>query len=90
MKKRRSRMSLLSLFRLRFIKHTNNILSYKVGDAFVSLAIPDVQELLSKSTEKLEDDVSALESKLSGLRDEMQELKVTLYARFGRSINLET
>jgi prefoldin subunit 4 len=49
-----------------------------------------VQELVSSSTTKIEDDVSKLEDKLSGLREEMQELKVALYARFGRSINLET
>ncbi|KAF1986298.1 prefoldin subunit [Aulographum hederae CBS 113979] len=62
---------------------------YKIGDAFVSLPLPEVQELLSTSTEKIDSDVMALEGKLSTVRDEMQELKVALYARFGRSINLE-
>ncbi|KAJ9667179.1 hypothetical protein H2201_002699 [Coniosporium apollinis] len=63
---------------------------YRIGDSFVSLPLPEVQELLSTSTERIEQDVSAVEEKLSGIREEMQELKVALYARFGRSINLET
>ena len=64
--------------------------SYKIGDSFVSLPLPEVQELLASSTEKIEGEVSGVEEKLSGIRDEMRELKVQLYARFGRSINLET
>ena len=46
--------------------------------------------MLSTSTEKIEEEVAGLEEKLSTIRDEMQQLKVELYARFGRSINLET
>jgi prefoldin subunit 4 len=46
--------------------------------------------MLSSSTEKIEEEVTALEEKLTTIREEMQQLKVELYARFGRSINLET
>jgi prefoldin subunit 4 len=46
--------------------------------------------LLAESTGKIDRDVEELEEQLSGVREEMQELKVALYARFGRSINLET
>jgi prefoldin subunit 4 len=46
--------------------------------------------MLSESIEQIDDEVSKLEETLSGIRDEMKELKVQLYARFGRSINLET
>ncbi|KAL9120661.1 MAG: hypothetical protein Q9187_002786, partial [Circinaria calcarea] len=63
---------------------------YKIGDSFVSLPLPEVQEMLASSTAKIEEAVLAVEEKLSGVREEMQELKVALYARFGRSINLET
>lgn len=63
---------------------------YKIGDSFISLPLSEVQEMLSSSTEKIEEEVTALEEKLSTIRDEMQGLKVELYARFGRSINLET
>ena len=56
----------------------------------MSLPLPDVQTLLSSSTEQIDEEVTKLEGTLSGIQDEMKELKVALYARFGRSINLET
>jgi len=62
---------------------------YKVGDSFVALPVAEVQELLSQSTDEIEKTVEDLESQLSKLRDDMQDLKVALYSRFGRSINLE-
>ena len=63
---------------------------YKIGDSFISLPLPEVQEMLSTSTEKIEEEVTAVDEKLSTIREEMTQLKVELYARFGRSINLET
>ena len=56
----------------------------------MSLSLSEVQELLASSTEKLEVTVSEVESKLSSIREDMESLKVQLYARFGKSINLET
>lgn len=46
--------------------------------------------MLETSTAQIDADVSKLEDSLGELRDELQQLKVSLYARFGRSINLET
>lgn len=63
---------------------------YKIGDSFISLPLPEVQTMLSSSTERIDEEVLVLEEKLGGIREEMQQLKVALYARFGRSINLET
>ncbi|KAF2396391.1 Prefoldin, subunit 4 [Trichodelitschia bisporula] len=63
---------------------------YKIGDSFFALPLEDAQQLLTEATEKVEEGVEGLEEQLGGLRDEMQELKVALYARFGKSINLET
>ncbi|KAL9630782.1 MAG: hypothetical protein Q9164_006243 [Protoblastenia rupestris] len=63
---------------------------YKIGDTFMSLPLPEVQELLAASTEKIEESVAGVEGKLSTIREEMEQLKVALYARFGKSINLET
>jgi prefoldin subunit 4 len=64
--------------------------SYKIGDSFVSLPLPEVQEMLSASTENIQEEVLGLEEMLNTIREEMRELKVELYARFGRSINLES
>ena len=46
--------------------------------------------MLSISSSRTEEEVSAVAEKLSNVREEMSQLKVELYARFGRSINLET
>ena len=50
----------------------------------------------SQAMKRLEKDQSALDDSLSGLKDkaeecekEMKELKVLLYAKFGRAINLD-
>ncbi|KAF4635841.1 hypothetical protein G7Y89_g2250 [Cudoniella acicularis] len=63
---------------------------YKIGDGFISLPLTEVQERLSASTDRIEEEVTALEEKLTEIREEQTQLKVELYARFGRSINLET
>ncbi|MCJ1461432.1 hypothetical protein MMC07_000029 [Pseudocyphellaria aurata] len=63
---------------------------YKIGDTFFSLPLATVQELLSVSTGKIDEAVSAVETRLNAVRNEMGQLKVQLYARFGKSINLET
>ncbi|EKD19519.1 uncharacterized protein L3040_002601 [Drepanopeziza brunnea f. sp. 'multigermtubi'] len=63
---------------------------YKIGDSFISLPLPEVQDMLATSTSRIEEDVSALEEKLGTTQEEMSQLKVELYARFGKSINLET
>ncbi|KAK3371848.1 Prefoldin subunit-domain-containing protein [Lasiosphaeria ovina] len=63
---------------------------YKIGDAFFHVSLPQAQEMLGISSAKIEDEITALEDKLAGIRDEMTELKVDLYARFGKTINLET
>ena len=54
------------------------------------LPLEQAQSMLASSTEQIDSEVSKLEDTLGELRDEMQQLKVALYARFGRSINLET
>lgn len=46
--------------------------------------------MLSTATTNIEEEVSTLEDKMSTVKEEMTGLKVELYARFGRSINLET
>ncbi|KAK4152897.1 Prefoldin subunit-domain-containing protein [Chaetomidium leptoderma] len=63
---------------------------YKIGDAFFHLQLPQAQEMLGSSTERLEEEISELEDKMGNIREEMTKLKVELYARFGKTINLET
>ncbi|KXX82269.1 Prefoldin subunit 4 [Madurella mycetomatis] len=67
-----------------------DVVPYKIGDAFFHLPLPQAQELLGISTAKLEEEIGELEDSLGNIREEMTQLKVELYARFGRTINLET
>ena len=78
--------------RYRTIKQSGfNVLSrYKIGDAFISLPVSAIQEMLSESSGKIDELVADLEENLSSTREEMEQLKTSLYARFGKSINLET
>jgi prefoldin subunit 4 len=46
--------------------------------------------MLGISGAKVEEEITVLEEKLANIRQDMMQLKVELYARFGKSINLET
>ncbi|KAF4443276.1 Prefoldin subunit 4 [Fusarium acutatum] len=65
-------------------------IQYKIGDAFFHVSVEQAQEMLEQATEKLEEESTSLEEKLSSIREDMTKLKVELYARFGKQINLET
>ncbi|KAJ6784104.1 hypothetical protein PWT90_08582 [Aphanocladium album] len=62
---------------------------YKIGDAFFHLPLEQAQEMLSTATNRIEEDTGVLEEKISTIKEQMTELKVDLYARFGKQINLE-
>lgn len=62
---------------------------YKIGDAFYHVKLEQAQEMLEKASERIDKDVARLEDDISSIRDQMAQLKVELYARFGKSINLE-
>jgi prefoldin subunit 4 len=55
----------------------------------MSVPLSEAQEMLATSTEQIDNEVSRLEESLQELRDEMKGLKAQLYARFGKSINLD-
>ncbi|KZZ88671.1 Prefoldin, subunit 4 [Ascosphaera apis ARSEF 7405] len=67
----------------------DELVPFKIGDSFFNLPLEEVQSLLSASTEKVASEVSALEDEISEVKDELQTLKVGLYARFGKGINLD-
>ncbi|KAL6855080.1 hypothetical protein ACO1O0_006218 [Amphichorda felina] len=65
-------------------------IQYRVGDSFFHLPLEQAQQMLETATTRSEEESSELEEKLGSVRDEMKQLKVELYARFGKQINLET
>jgi prefoldin subunit 4 len=72
--------------------NANNRISlhrYKIGDAFFHVPLEQAQEMLEVAATTIDEETSQLEDKISSVREEMQLLKVDLYARFGKQINLE-
>ncbi|KAB5586213.1 Prefoldin subunit-domain-containing protein [Coniochaeta sp. 2T2.1] len=67
----------------------DELVRYKIGDAFFHVALPVAQEMLGFSTSRVEEKLRQKEEKLEDIRAEMTELKVDLYSRFGKTINLE-
>ncbi|KAG6012343.1 hypothetical protein E4U54_007591 [Claviceps lovelessii] len=65
-------------------------IQYRIGDAFFHIPLEQAQEMLEAATTRIDNETSALEDRISMVREEMQQLKVELYARFGKQINLET
>ncbi|KAL1845401.1 hypothetical protein VTK73DRAFT_586 [Phialemonium thermophilum] len=63
---------------------------FKIGDAFFHVSLEQAQEMLGLTAARLQEEITELEDKLGSLREEMTQLKVELYARFGKTINLET
>ncbi len=55
----------------------------------MSVPLSEAQEMLSTASSRMDDEVLRLEERLHELRHEMKGLKVQLYARFGKSINLD-
>ncbi|KAG9257689.1 Prefoldin subunit-domain-containing protein [Emericellopsis atlantica] len=65
-------------------------IQYRIGDSFFHLPLEQAQEMLEAASTRSEEETGELEEKLSSIQDEMKQLKVDLYARFGKQINLET
>lgn len=63
---------------------------YKIGDAFFHLPLEQAQEMLGTATSRIDEETAEAEDKLGVIHEEMTQLKVELYARFGKQINLET
>lgn len=67
----------------------DELVRYKIGDAFFHVSLPVAQEMLGLSSACVERELREREEKLEDIREEMTALKVELYARFGKTINLE-
>ncbi|PNY24158.1 Prefoldin subunit 4 [Tolypocladium capitatum] len=65
-------------------------IQYKIGDAFFHISLEQAQQMLEAATSKIDDETSELEDQMESVREQMTQLKVDLYARFGKQINLET
>ncbi|WOO80339.1 Prefoldin subunit 4 [Vanrija pseudolonga] len=63
---------------------------YKLGESFFSLSLPAAKKQLRGDTKRADADIGELERRADECQSGMNELKVHLYAKFGKQINLET
>ncbi|KAJ1547684.1 hypothetical protein HK405_005192 [Cladochytrium tenue] len=61
----------------------------RIGDAFIQLPLDQCRQRVEAERDKLAGEVGTLRDEAEALRGRMDDLKAALYARFGKSINLE-
>ncbi|EPT04674.1 hypothetical protein FOMPIDRAFT_1034780 [Fomitopsis schrenkii] len=62
---------------------------YKVGEAFMHLPHRRAMKQLERNQEQVNEELSSLTERAEECEKTMKELKVILYAKFGRAINLD-
>mmetsp|Transcript_38898 Transcript_38898/g.83353 ORF Transcript_38898/g.83353 Transcript_38898/m.83353 type:complete len:128 (+) Transcript_38898:107-490(+) len=62
---------------------------YSYGWVFVHMTDDTAEEKLQEAAEEVEQDISALEGEMGGVKTKMEDLKTKLYSKFGTAINLE-
>ncbi|KAF8476824.1 Prefoldin subunit-domain-containing protein [Kalaharituber pfeilii] len=67
----------------------DELVPYRVGDAFVYVKAEEARGMLEKEVETVEGEIREVEEKVGKGKEKMEELKVGLYAKFGKAINLE-
>ncbi|TFK23285.1 Prefoldin, subunit 4 [Coprinopsis marcescibilis] len=67
----------------------DELVLYRVGDTFVHLPQPRALKRLEQDQEKISKQVEELSSQADNCEIQMKELKVQLYAKFGKAINLD-
>ncbi|WRT66549.1 uncharacterized protein IL334_003508 [Kwoniella shivajii] len=63
---------------------------YKLGEAFFHLKLKDARRQLKSDLKRYDTEIEELEGKKGECEKGMKDLKVHLYAKFGKQINLET
>ncbi|KAK9476233.1 Prefoldin subunit-domain-containing protein [Lipomyces japonicus] len=67
----------------------DELVQYKIGEAFYWLKQAEVVEKLEQDTEKSEAELDDITTKMTSIKEQMESLKLALYAKFGNAINLE-
>ncbi|CCX04390.1 putative prefoldin subunit 4 [Pyronema domesticum] len=67
----------------------DELVPYKVGDSFFLLPLEEVQELLQGDLDGADEKISEIEEQIDENKGVLDGLKVELYAKFGKAINLD-
>lgn len=60
-----------------------------MGEAFVHISLTKAQKLLETDQETKEQEIRKLKDGMDDCETQMKDLKVVLYAKFGKAINLD-
>jgi prefoldin subunit 4 len=63
--------------------------SYRVGEAFLHIPLTRAHKHLTRDQESLDADIAKLRDGAEDCEKTMKQLKVSLYAKFGKAINLD-
>ncbi|EDO32529.1 predicted protein [Nematostella vectensis] len=74
---------------LLMVDDESELIPYKVGEVFVNLTVEETQEFISKAKEQIEAEIKSNEAQCNEIKELLDSLKVKLYAKFGKNINLE-
>ncbi|TPX32037.1 hypothetical protein SmJEL517_g04774 [Synchytrium microbalum] len=67
----------------------DELIKYRIGDSFFSLTLPECMERISKENSFMDTELEDVQTKMSDIQETLQKLKATLYAKFGKAINLD-
>ncbi|KAJ3276496.1 hypothetical protein HK104_003657 [Borealophlyctis nickersoniae] len=67
----------------------DELIKYRIGDAFVSLPLEECNERIASESAEISGELDKLSAKMVDIGKEMAKLKAILYGKFGKSINLE-
>jgi len=62
---------------------------YRVGEAFLHMPQPQALKRLERDQATIDGRVAALAVQADGCEQEMKALKIVLYGKFGKAINLD-
>ncbi len=62
---------------------------FKIGDAFISISLDDAQDRLEQEKTRISAEADKLKKDMTDVTRMLEQLKVILYTKFGKSINLE-
>ena len=62
---------------------------YKLGDVFVFITVEKALQRIESDNSTLSNKMESLESEIDSIDSQLNELKASLYSKFGKNINLE-
>ncbi|XP_077993608.1 prefoldin subunit 4-like [Glandiceps talaboti] len=67
----------------------DELIPYQIGEVFINQSIDNTQLLIEDAKKKIQGEIAELEQETTDIKTLLSELKVQLYAKFGKNINLE-